>query len=138
MKTKACNPDMSVRCSNEGELQIRLSGDWRIGIELQTTEKLRAEMESTVRSITPETRMLSGWDSSLLIFLIGVKKLCAEKGVKLDLEGLPHGCRLCSPDRDDAGEQRNRCPLDPRNFTDGVSIPSANGGLHRKDAAALP
>lgn len=86
---------MSIRCSDEGELQIRLSGDWRIGTELQSPEKLRAEMEmgSPVRSVTFETRGLSGWDSSLLIFLIGVKRLCAEKGVKLDLEGLPHGVR---------------------------------------------
>jgi phospholipid/cholesterol/gamma-HCH transport system permease protein len=44
-----------------------------------------------VRSVAFETRGLSGWDSSLLIFLIGVKRLCAEKGVKLDLEGLPDG-----------------------------------------------
>ena len=46
-----------------------------------------------VRSVAFETRGLSGWDSSLLIFLIGVKRLCAEKGIEVDLEGLPHGVR---------------------------------------------
>jgi phospholipid/cholesterol/gamma-HCH transport system permease protein len=46
-----------------------------------------------VRSVAFETRGLSGWDSSLLIFLIGVKRICAEKGIEVDLEGLPHGVR---------------------------------------------
>ena len=84
---------MSIRCSNEGDLQVRLSGDWRIGFELPSSERLRGEMETGlhVRSVAFETWGLSGWDSSLLIFLIGVKRICAEKGVKLDLEGLPDG-----------------------------------------------
>ena len=95
METKAGNPDMDIRRSDEGELQIRLSGDWRIGTELQFPEKLRAEMEMgpPVWSVSFETRELSGWDSSLLIFLIGVKRICAEKGIEIDLEGLPHGVR---------------------------------------------
>jgi phospholipid/cholesterol/gamma-HCH transport system permease protein len=84
---------MSIGCSGEGELRIRLSGDWRIGTGLHSSEKLRAEIEPPVRSVTFETRELSDWDSSLLIFLIGVKRLCAEKGIKIALEGLPHGVR---------------------------------------------
>ena len=93
METKACNPEMSFGCSNEGDLQVRLSGDWRIGLELPSSERLRGEMETGlhVRSVAFETQGLSGWDSSLLIFLVGVKRICAEKGVKLDLEGLPDG-----------------------------------------------
>ena len=84
---------MGIRCSNEGDLQVRLSGDWRIGLELPSSERLRGEMETGlhVRNVAFETRGLSGWDSSLLIFLIEVKRLCAEKDVKLDLEGLPDG-----------------------------------------------
>jgi phospholipid/cholesterol/gamma-HCH transport system permease protein len=95
METKAYNPDMGIRCSYEGDLQVRLSGDWRIGLELPSSERLRGEMEMGlhVRSVAFETRGLSGWDSSLLIFLIGVKRICAEKGIEVDLEGLPHGVR---------------------------------------------
>jgi phospholipid/cholesterol/gamma-HCH transport system permease protein len=93
METKACNPDMGIRCSNEGDLQVRLSGDWRTGLELPSSERLRGEMGLHVRSVAFETRGLSGWDSSLLIFLIGVKRICAEKGIEVDLEGLPHGVR---------------------------------------------
>ena len=48
------------------------------------------------------------------------------------------GAAFCSPDRDDAGKRRDRCPSDPRNFTDGVSGSSANDCPHRDDAAALP
>jgi hypothetical protein len=78
MGKKACNSNMGIRCSNEGDLHVRLSGDWRIGLELPSSERLRGEMETRlhVRSVAFETQGLSGRDSSLLIFLVGVKRLC--------------------------------------------------------------
>jgi phospholipid/cholesterol/gamma-HCH transport system permease protein len=121
METKAGNPDMGIRRSDEGALQIRLSGDWRIGLELPSSERLRGEMEMglSVRSVAFETGGLSGWDSSLLIFLSEVKRICAAKGIEIDVEGLPHGVRRLMqlaatvPEREGARKKvKKEVPLD--------------------------
>jgi phospholipid/cholesterol/gamma-HCH transport system permease protein len=74
---------------------IQMAGEWKIGVQLPSPDKVKEKIRPglQIRRIAFDTRSLSGWDSSLLTFLIKVKELCLEKSIELDSDGLPEGAR---------------------------------------------
>jgi phospholipid/cholesterol/gamma-HCH transport system permease protein len=88
----ATQAQMSVKRQEDRKILVVLSGSWRLVSSLPSADELQKQIDpNQVQSIAFETGGLKDWDSGLLTFLIKLKRLCAEKGVKLDLEGLPHG-----------------------------------------------
>jgi len=79
----------------EGRFLVELSGNWRIGGEFPSVERVREEMESgaPVRIVGFETKGLTGWDSGLLNFLLKLKDLCTGIKIGFDDRGLPPGVR---------------------------------------------
>jgi phospholipid/cholesterol/gamma-HCH transport system permease protein len=101
----------------DGRLRLRLAGDWRSGrlpLTLATVMKqLDAIPTSAVRF---ETKDLHSWDSGLLTFLIGLKKVCDTREVTFDDGNLPDGVRrllalASAVPEQNAGAGQVRAPL---------------------------
>lgn len=74
-------------------LILRLSGDWKRENHPPGHEGLRHELEkgSKLSRIEFESEGLTGWDSSLLVFLLAIHDASAELNIQLDPKGLPEG-----------------------------------------------
>ena len=74
-------------------LVLRLSGDWTRENRPPAHEGLRAELEkgSKLSRIEFESDGLTGWDSSLLVFLLAIHEACGEQNIQVDPRGLPEG-----------------------------------------------
>lgn len=79
----------------DGILLIRLSGAWRLKRGLASTTALERELQTSPLPgrVAFDAQKLTGWDSSVLTFLINVSELCRRRSVPLDREGLPSGIR---------------------------------------------
>lgn len=87
-------PEMNITLEEEA-LLIQIAGDWKIGMELPSPEKVKERIESgpPIHKITFNTQGLLHWDSGLLTFLIKVREFCEQKNVPVESEGLPEGAR---------------------------------------------
>ena len=108
----ATQAKISLKQQEDRKLLVVISGSWRLASLLPSADELKKQTDANqVRRIAFETDELKDWDSGLLTFLIGVKRLCAEKGIEVDLEGLPSGVRrllklaAAVPEREDAREK---------------------------------
>ncbi len=104
----------------EGDaLVIHLSGDWRTGHDLPSTDAVQKEVASGsgVRSVSFDASGLTGWDSNLLIFMLKVKQWCAETKIEYRAEGLPEGAQrllklaTAVPERQGARKESRREPF---------------------------
>jgi phospholipid/cholesterol/gamma-HCH transport system permease protein len=86
---------MSINEPLEGVLLVHLSGDWRIGAPLPSLNEIQKQLESKtiIHKVDFDTRDLTHWDSSLLIFLKKIKALSSENNIFIDHEGLPEGAK---------------------------------------------
>lgn len=86
---------MSFNGPADGVLLIRLSGDWRIGETLPSDTEIQRQLTSKtdIQKVVFDTKNLTKWDSSLLIFLKKVHTFCSENNIFLDQEGLPLGAK---------------------------------------------
>jgi len=104
---------------SEGSLRVRMAGEWKIGHPLPSSSEVvnRLGETKTGRSVVFDTAELGEWDSGLLTFLISVSDFCAQKGIHVDLTGLPEGARrllaLASavPERAGARKTEKRVPF---------------------------
>lgn len=95
---------------------IGLQGDWRSARALPETGAVEHYLADAppVRQIGLDSSRLGPWGSALLTFLVHLKRMCAEKGIALDLSGLPKGAlrlleiALAVPPKTDAGKEKNR------------------------------
>lgn len=117
MARKESTPStLSMSSPLEGFHVIHLTGDWEIESQSSSAEDVEKGLPAGVRTkrLGFDASGLKSWDSSLLVFLVGVKRLCAERGIELDLEGLPHGVRRlmrlakAAPDRQDKWKRPER------------------------------
>ncbi len=76
-------------------LRVILSGSWKLGKPLPTTDDVRQKFESAgpIRHITFNVEKLGDWDSGLLIFLRKLWQLCSNNDIALDSSGLPDGAQ---------------------------------------------
>ena len=77
----------------DATLIVRLSGEWKLGRQLQQGEKFRRQIESegTVSRITFDTQAMTGWDSGLITFLIRIIEIGSEMHIPVTKDGLPSG-----------------------------------------------
>ncbi len=86
---------LQTRLIAEDTLLLILSGEWKTG---RVVPSVAAIFESRikgprVRSIQFASQDLSGWDTSLVGFVIRLKRHCAADDINVDLTGLPGGAR---------------------------------------------
>jgi phospholipid/cholesterol/gamma-HCH transport system permease protein len=76
-------------------LQVILSGSWKLGDSLPSTDEVRQKVESSgpIRHISFNAEKLGDWDSGLLTFLRKLWKFCLSSDIALDSSGLPDGAR---------------------------------------------
>ncbi len=74
-------------------LEVRLSGEWKLGRQLPQGEELRRQIESTgtVSRITFDTQAITGWDSGLITFLMDIIEIGSEMHIPVEKDGLPAG-----------------------------------------------
>ena len=84
---------ISLDHPSEHTLLVQLSGNWKIAKDAPTTTEVMKFLEPRprIQQLIFETNELSGWDSSLLTFLLQIQDLSSKKGIKVDVGGLPKG-----------------------------------------------
>jgi phospholipid/cholesterol/gamma-HCH transport system permease protein len=111
--------EVSVARTPDGTLQVRLAGAWRLRGALPTLDALEHELAAAPppRALTFDTGGVASWDSSLLMFLVRVREECEQRGVRVDLGGVPAGvARLLTlseavPEKKDARAKAKRVSL---------------------------
>jgi phospholipid/cholesterol/gamma-HCH transport system permease protein len=80
---------------SKGTLQVILSGSWKLGEPLPSTDDVRQKVESSdpIRHISFNAEKLGDWDSGLLTFLRKLWQFCSNSDIALDSSGLPDGAR---------------------------------------------
>ncbi len=80
---------------SKGTLQVILSGSWKLGEPLPSTDDVRQKVESgeSIRQISFNAEKLGEWDSGLVTFLRKLWKFCSSSDITLDSSGLPDGAR---------------------------------------------
>ncbi len=97
-------------------LRVILSGSWKLGEPLPSTDDVRQQLESAghIRQITFNAEKLGDWDSGLLIFLRKLWKLYSNSNIGLNSSGLPDGARqilelaAAVPEKKDARKAEGR------------------------------
>src|SRR2546428_4552107 len=79
----------------DGTLRVALAGDWKLARGIPAPVGVIQEIERAPlpSKVIFETRVLAGWDSGLLTFLLAVLTRCTQLGVEVDRHGLPEGVR---------------------------------------------
>ncbi|MBM4309419.1 MAG: STAS domain-containing protein [Deltaproteobacteria bacterium] len=71
---------------------LRLAGDWSIQRDSADADAaLQALRAGSARAVVFEASELTGWDSSLITFLLKTLAQCRERGLSVDTAGLPQG-----------------------------------------------
>ena len=106
------NSEMRFSHPSTDILVVHIGGNWLLETSCPSVELLGNEIKltTTVRTINFDTKNLTNWDSSLLIFLLKVFDICAQHNVHIQMEGIPQGVRtlldLASPKRQRKGITR--------------------------------
>ncbi len=81
--------------TSKDTLRVILSGSWKLGEPLPSTDDVRQKVESAgpIRQISLNAEKIGDWDSGLLTFLRKLWKLCSSSDIALDSSGLPDGAR---------------------------------------------
>ena len=84
---------LSFGSVGDGTLELRLSGRWCIGSELQSATTLNDRLGEApgVKRITLTASELTAWDSVLLTFLLNVIGICKQRNIQIDRKALPSG-----------------------------------------------
>jgi phospholipid/cholesterol/gamma-HCH transport system permease protein len=84
---------MNITRPTNDTLRLRLAGNWRIGQLIPSFGEMEKQLKSDpqVQKITFDTSEITGWDSSLLTFLIDIAHLCTQAKIAIDNAGLPDG-----------------------------------------------
>jgi ABC-type transporter Mla subunit MlaD len=99
-------------------LLVSLSGVWKIGSELPSTDEVRKRLESaSVQRVAFDTSELVEWDSLLLTFLLKIQSYTAQEQIQFEEDGLPKGARgllalaLAVPERKGARRGSKKDPF---------------------------
>jgi phospholipid/cholesterol/gamma-HCH transport system permease protein len=108
--------ELLLKQLSEDSLTLVLSGRWKLGEALPSTEEVRQKVASCpgIRQIALDTEKLTDWDSGLLTFLRRLWKFCSDSSITLDSSGLPEGARrilalaAAVPEKKDARKAEGR------------------------------
>jgi phospholipid/cholesterol/gamma-HCH transport system permease protein len=95
-------------------LRLGVAGDWTLARGVPSVAGVAREIgDATRRRLVFDARALADWDSALVTFAHEVAELAAERGVDVDLGGLPAGAqKLLALARAVPARPRNRPPTD--------------------------
>lgn len=116
---------------------VQLTGSWKIGQDLPAAVEVQRHIEAwpEIEQIAFNTESLSGWDSSLLTFLIKVFDNCTRIKIHVDKNGLPEGVqRLIAlatavPEKKDAEQKIERKSFLEQVGDDVVSLVQSTGEM---------
>ncbi|MDN3512553.1 MAG: ABC transporter permease [Candidatus Jettenia sp.] len=106
------NSEMRFSHPSQDTFVVHISGNWLWETSLPSIELFEHEIKllTTFCTINFDTKNLTNWDSSLLIFLSKVFDICAKHNIHIRMEGIPQGVRtlldLASPKRQRKGITR--------------------------------
>jgi phospholipid/cholesterol/gamma-HCH transport system permease protein len=100
-------------------LELTLSGDWRVGGAVPDASQVLAKAWQLqgVERVRLDGAEVRSWDAVLLSFVRKAERICQDKGISIDLSGLPEGAqrlmRLAHavPERQGARRASTRTPL---------------------------
>lgn len=86
---------LELREAEDEGLEVGLSGPWLMRGHLPSPDEVEryASSRRAVRRIGFRSDQLAGWDSGLLTFLVGIREICANRDIVMDVAGLPAGVR---------------------------------------------
>jgi len=87
--------EMTLEQPSADTLKVVLSGDWKLGGELPSAEKVQQALDNQpgVRQLVFDTRKLASWDTGLLTFLTNLNAFCLKQNLRLKSDGLPPGAK---------------------------------------------
>ncbi len=87
-------PEVSLETVGDGTLVVQLSGSWRLQNNTASANPIQSAIATShIRRVRFDTKALSSWDSSILMFLLKVTELCRQQDIVTEREGLPNGIR---------------------------------------------
>ncbi|MBP1748696.1 MAG: transporter permease protein [Deltaproteobacteria bacterium] len=86
---------VSISSPAEDVLVIRLAGSWTTADEPPDDHEIAGVLESgpPPRTVRFDASGLSGWDSTLLTFLVEISRQCSRLGIFLETDSLPEGAK---------------------------------------------
>ena len=122
--------DISTDRQGKDTLRMRLKGGWKIGARFPSVEDVQKKIASLggIRRIGFNSENLSGWDSSLLTFLLEINDYCSQNNISFDMAGLPEGVRrlialaTAVPERKGARKEAVREPFFSRVGSSAIDI----------------
>jgi phospholipid/cholesterol/gamma-HCH transport system permease protein len=85
---------IQIRASGEGRAVVAMGGLWSIQAALPEPEPAAESIGRTAaKKVAFDTAAVDRWDSGLLVFLIRLEKLLADRDIEVDRAGLPDGVR---------------------------------------------
>lgn len=86
---------MNAELGVDGTLRVHIGGRWELGEGLPSTRDVERALAApeAPRAVRFETAELQSWDSSVLLVLRRIDRLCRDRRVAVALEGLPEGAR---------------------------------------------
>jgi len=83
-----------IETSSTGDdgMEVSFTGRWCLDQDLPSAEILKSDLRGSLKRLTFKTD-LSDWDTGFLAFLFNLIRLCAERGIKVEQDGLPKGVR---------------------------------------------
>ena len=111
--------DLSLSQPDKDTLLVKLTGSWKIGVSLPSSEEIYAHIQPSqgIRRLVFEAKDITGWDSSLVTFLMDINNFCSANNIVLEKDGLPLGVKkligLASavPERKGARKETTRDPF---------------------------
>jgi phospholipid/cholesterol/gamma-HCH transport system permease protein len=90
-----------------------LSGSWRIGTSPSSAREVVHQLEDTpqVKSLVIDANNITGWDSTLLTFLITAKEACQSRNIGFEHQGLPAGAQRLLNIASAVPEQKDARPV---------------------------
>ena len=121
-------PGVSLATASDAALVVQLSGAWRMEkVPASASPVEKALATSHVRCVRFDTKALSNWDSSILMFLMKVIELCRQQGIVTDRKELPDGIRRLLELAEIAPEQEGGKPTtDAASFLARVGVASTD------------
>jgi len=118
-ETAAMQNELRYGQTPDGDLIVRLMGDWKLGEHLPSGSDVEKKLasEPSVRRLLLDAQGLRNWDSGLLIFLGKVIDYCSRNKIQVDKEGFPEGIQrlmaLASavPERKGARKEARKDPF---------------------------
>ncbi len=89
----AVKAEINFERQDGGTLLLRLAGIWKIGSELPSIDEVCRHIHGAegVRQIGFTADRVTGWDSSLLTFLMDLHDCCSANDIAFEKAGLPEG-----------------------------------------------